>query len=61
VLEPTEDLKPIVANKATPAVTVHGSMGELVLFAYGRMEQADVELIGDEDAVETVRDTSFGL
>lgn len=61
VLEPSEDLEPIVANKATPAVTVRGSMGELVLFAYGRMEQADVELIGDDDAVDAVRNASFGL
>jgi uncharacterized protein (TIGR03085 family) len=61
VLEPTEDLTPIVANKATPSVTVSGSMGELVLFAYGRMDHADVELEGNEDAVNAVRDTSFGL
>jgi len=61
VLEPTEDLKPIVANKATPSVAVRGSMGELVLFAYGRMEQADVELVGDDDAIQSVKNTSFGL
>lgn len=61
VLEPTDDLKPIVANKATPSVTVRGSMGELVLFAYGRMDHADVELVGDEDAVSAVENTSFGI
>ena len=61
VLEPTEDLDPIVANKSTPSVTVRGSMGELVLFVYGRQEQSNVELIGDDDAVEAVRETSFGI
>ncbi|RLE22753.1 MAG: TIGR03085 family protein [Actinobacteria bacterium] len=61
VLEPNESLDPIVANKSTPSVTVRGSMGELVLFAYGRMEQADVELTGDDDAVEAVKNTSFGI
>lgn len=61
VLEPTEDLNPIVANKATPSVTVRGSMGELVLFAYGRLEQANVELVGNDDAVAAVKATSFGI
>jgi uncharacterized protein (TIGR03085 family) len=61
VLEPTEDLKPIVAKKGTPSVTVRGSMGELVLFLYGRMAQADVELVGDDEAVEAVKNTSFGI
>ncbi len=61
VLEPIEDLAPIVANKATPSVTVSGSMGELVLFAYGRQEQSNVDLEGDDDAVEAVKNTSFGI
>lgn len=61
VLEPTEDLEPIAANKATPSVTVRGSMGELVLFAYGRMAQCNVELVGDDEAVEAVKNTSFGI
>jgi uncharacterized protein (TIGR03085 family) len=61
VLEPTEDLEPIVAKKGTPSVTVRGSMGELVLFVYGRMAQANVELVGDDEAVEAVKNTSFGI
>jgi uncharacterized protein (TIGR03085 family) len=61
VLEPTEDLDPIVANKSTPSVTVRGSMGELVLFVYGRQAQSNVELIGDDEAVEAVKNTSFGI
>lgn len=41
----------VVAHKGLPVVTVHGEPGELVLFAFGRTEQADVETEGDKEAV----------
>ncbi len=65
VLEPTVDgipsTGPIVGNKAIPSVSVRGPIGELVMFVYGRQAQADVELLGNDDDIETVRHTSFGV
>ncbi len=65
VLEPTVDgtptTGPIIANKAVPSVSVRGPIGELVLFVYGRQAQADVELLGNDDDVESLRNASFGL
>ncbi len=40
-----------VAHKGTPVVTVTGEPSELLLFAYGRQQVADVELEGDKDAI----------
>lgn len=37
-----------VANRGTPVVTVVGAPSELLLFAFGRQEQADVELDGEK-------------
>ncbi|MFE1288087.1 TIGR03085 family metal-binding protein [Streptomyces sp. NPDC058751] len=40
-----------VLNKGTPVVTVTGEPSELLLFAFGRQDVADVGLDGDKDAV----------
>ncbi|MGW7265814.1 TIGR03085 family metal-binding protein [Streptomyces sp. NPDC054842] len=40
-----------VARKGTPVVTVTGEPSELLLFAYGRKNVAEVELEGDKDAI----------
>jgi uncharacterized protein (TIGR03085 family) len=65
VLEPTVDgapsTAPIVGNKALPSVSVRGPISELVMFVYGRQAQADVELLGNDDDIETVRTTAFGV
>jgi uncharacterized protein (TIGR03085 family) len=65
VLEPTVDgessTAPIIANKAVPSVSVRGPIGELVMFVYGRQAKADVELLGNDDDIETVRTTAFGV
>ena len=65
VLEPTDPqnapMTPIVTNKAVPSVSVRGPIGELVLFVYGRQAHADVELLGNDADVETVRNASFGV
>ena len=58
VLEPTVDgepsTAPIIGNKAVPSVSVRGPISELVMFVYGRQAQADVELLGNDDDIETV-------
>ena len=61
VLEPNDDHGPITANKAQPSVTVRGSVGELVLFVYGRQAQSNVEISGDEEPVGAVKTASFGI
>jgi uncharacterized protein (TIGR03085 family) len=61
VLQPDDGRAPITAKDARPSVTVEGPVGELVLFAYGRQQVSDVELTGDDEAVETARSGSFGV
>jgi uncharacterized protein (TIGR03085 family) len=65
VLEPTVDgtpsTPPVIGNKAVPSVSVRGAIGELVMFVYGRQAQADVELLGNDDDIETVRNAAFGV
>jgi uncharacterized protein (TIGR03085 family) len=52
----------VVAKHATPQmVTVAGSAGELVLFAFGRGEAAEVELSGDDSSVSRLRGAKLGI
>ncbi|MFE0103886.1 TIGR03085 family metal-binding protein [Streptomyces sp. NPDC059009] len=51
------DGRTVVAHKGAPVVTVTGEPNELLMFAYGRQETADVELEGDKEAIARVRDT----
>jgi uncharacterized protein (TIGR03085 family) len=52
----------VVAKHATPQmVTVAGSAGELVLFAFGRTEAAEVELSGDDSSVNRLRAAKLGI
>jgi uncharacterized protein (TIGR03085 family) len=46
-----------VAHKGTPVVTVTGEPSELLLFAYGRQDPADVQLEGDKDAIAKLHET----
>jgi len=46
-----------VAHKGTPVVTVTGEPSELLLFAYGRQDVADVQLEGDKDAIAKLHET----
>ncbi|MGG2465463.1 TIGR03085 family metal-binding protein [Streptomyces sp. RGM 3693] len=50
-----------VAHRGTPVVTVTGEPGELTMFAFGRLEAADVQLDGDEDAVAKLREAQLGV
>ncbi|MDX2971870.1 TIGR03085 family metal-binding protein [Kribbella solani] len=43
------------------SVTVVGEPAELVLFCFGRQQVADVQLEGEPEAVELLRNTSFGV
>lgn len=52
----------VVARPATPLmVTVTGPVGELALFCSGRQQVAQVELTGDEPAVERLRRAKLGI
>jgi uncharacterized protein (TIGR03085 family) len=46
------DGRTAVANRGTPVVTVTGEPSELLLFLYGRQSAAQVDVAGDEDAIE---------
>ncbi|MGP3991452.1 TIGR03085 family metal-binding protein [Streptomyces sp. 3N207] len=50
-----------VANRGTPVVTAVGAPSELLLFAFGRQEHADVELDGDKDALARLTQANLGL
>ncbi|MHA5048592.1 TIGR03085 family metal-binding protein [Streptomyces sp. SD15] len=51
------DGQTVVAHKGTPVVTVTGEPSELLMFAYGRQQVADVELVGDKDAIAKLHET----
>jgi uncharacterized protein (TIGR03085 family) len=57
----TTDGATITARKGDPSVTISGPIGEIVLFVYGRKDQAQVHLDGDEGSVAAVRDAAFGV
>ncbi|GAB3009545.1 TIGR03085 family metal-binding protein [Streptomyces pseudoechinosporeus] len=46
-----------VAHRGTPVVTATGEPSELLMFTYGRQNEADVELEGDKDAIAKLHDT----
>ncbi|MFB4307678.1 TIGR03085 family metal-binding protein [Actinomadura sp. GTD37] len=48
-------------RNARGAVRVHGPVGELVLWALGRRDVADVRLTGDTDAVKSLTETGWSL
>ncbi|GAA2077958.1 TIGR03085 family metal-binding protein [Streptomyces albiaxialis] len=50
-----------VARKGTPVVTVTGEPSELLLFASGRQEVADVGLEGEKDAVAQAYEARLGI
>ncbi|MEU1131019.1 TIGR03085 family metal-binding protein [Streptomyces sp. NPDC005900] len=46
-----------VAHRGTPVVTATGEPSELLLFAYGRQDVADVSLDGDKNAIGALHET----
>ncbi|MEV7191665.1 TIGR03085 family metal-binding protein [Streptomyces sp. NPDC093510] len=46
-----------VAHRGTPVVTVTGEPSELLLFAYGRQEAAEVGLEGDKEAIARLHES----
>lgn len=51
----------VVARGGSPTVRVEGSPGELLLFAFGRREVAQVDLDGPAAAVQRLRTAPVGL
>ena len=47
------------ARRATPAVTISGPPGELLLYAFGRQDHARVDLDGDSAAVDALAATTL--
>ncbi|MFJ8930285.1 MULTISPECIES: TIGR03085 family metal-binding protein [unclassified Streptomyces] len=51
-----------VAHRGAPVVTVTGAPAELVMFAFGRQEAADVEMDGEKSAIDRLTETkALGL
>ncbi|MGY1435063.1 TIGR03085 family metal-binding protein [Streptomyces reniochalinae] len=50
-----------VAHRGTPVVTGVGAPSELLLLASGRQEHADVELDGEKEAVDRLRQAKLGM
>ncbi|MFD9910862.1 TIGR03085 family metal-binding protein [Streptomyces sp. NPDC059063] len=46
-----------VAHRGVPVVTVTGEPPELLMFAFGRQDAAEVEVEGDKDAVARLHET----
>jgi len=51
----------VVAKKGEPSVTISGSVGDIVLFLYGRSSVARLEFDGPADAIESLKSTKFGV
>jgi len=51
------DGRTAVAHRGVPVVTVTGEPSELLLFAYGRQNAADVELEGDKEAITKLHES----
>lgn len=52
--EPGTEPETIRAQSGTPIVTVVGKPSELMLFAFGRKEPADVSLVGESGAIDSL-------
>ncbi|MFJ2782688.1 TIGR03085 family metal-binding protein [Streptomyces sp. NPDC093249] len=46
-----------VAHRGTPVVTVSGEPGELTMYLFGRQSSAKVDLEGEPEAIERLRET----
>jgi uncharacterized protein (TIGR03085 family) len=55
------EAEPVQVRKGEPVVTIAGPPGELLLFVYGRKDQALVTVDGDADAVRKLRETPTGI
>jgi uncharacterized protein (TIGR03085 family) len=51
----------VILRRAVRSVTVHGLPAEVALFVYGRIDHARVELRGEQEDIDLLRDTSLGV
>ncbi len=51
----------VTLSTGSPEVTIRGLPGEILLYLFGRKAQAQVELLGDDDAIAAVSDTALGF
>jgi len=60
VLQPPNG-EAMTAKQSEPSVRVSGEMGELVMFCYGRQAHAQVEITGDAELAQKLREAAFVL
>lgn len=56
-----DEFEPIRAMAGSQSVTVIGLPNEVMLYSYGRREQADVELIGEPEAIERFKRADLAI
>jgi uncharacterized protein (TIGR03085 family) len=61
VLERSDNGEQVVLKPGDPSVVVRGLPSELVLYVFGRRDQADVELVGRAEDVAALSGTDLGV
>jgi hypothetical protein len=61
VLERSDTEERVVLKPGEPPVVVRGLPSELVLYVFGRRDQADVELVGRAEDVAALSGTDLGV
>ncbi|UGQ10090.1 TIGR03085 family metal-binding protein [Yinghuangia sp. ASG 101] len=56
-----EEAQPVRVRKGEPTATLAGPPAELLLYVYGRKDEALVTVEGDETAVRRLRETPLGI
>jgi uncharacterized protein (TIGR03085 family) len=59
--ESSTEPETIRAQSGNPIVTVVGKPSELIMFAFGRTESADVKLVGEPDATESLLSSDLSV
>jgi hypothetical protein len=51
----------VTLSSGSPVVTIRGLPSEVTLYLFGRKTHADVELLGDDEAVAALSDAALGF
>jgi hypothetical protein len=51
----------VTARKGSPVATINGPAGEILLYLYGRREQALVQITGSPAAITALQSAKFGI
>ena len=57
----TGPVQMVTARKGSPVATINGPAGEILLYLYGRREQALVQITGSPAAITALQSAKFGI